>query len=183
MTNVSGETLSPLLDQFDAKTADDTYLRAIAEEYVELMAASSRTEAQLGIARKYDEGMGIVWSNNMHLWFNDRPVDPNNPFSEVNNINNPRFSSWPGVQGLLVLREQEPDLFKEIGKLSKEQNILMRHTMDNALGRTRLSDDEERELDISGAMVGFKLDLAKTRAIKLLQEMGVSDEALLDLYR
>ena len=180
---MAGEFDTSLLETFDPRTVDDPYLIALAREYRAIERANPEFDLSLKLSRQYDEGMGIIPSNSFHLWFDDRPINPEEPFSLVNNINNSMFASWPGVQGLILLRKLEPDLFEEVNRLSDENNTAMCRIIENTRETIKHSDKEAEDLIIQALVCGWKLNLAKTKAIKWLRDHGVSDDSLSYLYR
>lgn len=176
---------TPLLDSIDPERRDDDYLRELAEEsgrVVDVLIAKGADfdDAIIVASRAYREALGIRASNNLHLWFNSTPFSEDEPFSGINNIDNPLFSDMKGVQMLRRLREQYPDVFELAVNLSVQMRASMRNV--HMMAKARAPQEEIDRADTDGTVLSWKVAFIMTAVIHHLESEGIASEDLTALF-
>ncbi len=169
------------IDNIDfERLSGEAYLEELATELYERQFEDTKDQNvrdQLGYL--YQDALGIVFTNNLHLWVGTRVIDPEDPLSEPNNIDNEEFSNWPAVVELKKIRQEQPDYFNAIEALRAEASELQ-----NAIIQGFINDEEpSRERVIQYYVLLWKQNLAMTDIVKKLQDLGISRVDIEELYR
>jgi hypothetical protein len=180
------EIETPLLDTVDLDQLDDNYLLALATEsgavqdYLTAMGANFDESTDVSFV--YSEALGIIASNNLHMWINpNETVVDRESFEAPYCLDNPDFSDRREIQELRRLRVEYPDLFKETAELSAATGKSVTGVF--ALVKSGASDLEVSEFIARGTVLSWKLGFVTTEIINLLVSRGITQEQLLDLYR